>query len=68
MQAGSWSERAFGHQSVTKFKRYLLAYRVESVSDGRVITRGWGTGRIIRASQAKDRRKSKGLAILFLTR
>lgn len=43
-------ERAFGHQPVTMFKRYLLAYRVESVSDGRVITRGWRTGRIDRAS------------------
>jgi hypothetical protein len=31
-------------------KRYLLAYRVESVSDGRVITRGWRMGRIVRAS------------------
>jgi hypothetical protein len=42
-------EQAFGHQPVTLFKRYFDAYKVESSSDGRVITRGWRTGRLNRS-------------------
>lgn len=42
-------EQAFGHQPVTLFKRYFHAYKVESLRDGCVITRGWRTGRINRS-------------------
>jgi len=38
-------ERAYGRQPVGLFKRYLHAYKVESLSDGAVITRGWRTER-----------------------
>lgn len=41
-------EKAFGHQPVSLFKRYLHAYRVESTGDGKVITRGWRTAPIRR--------------------
>ena len=41
-------EQALGHQPVTLFKRYLHAYKVERVSDGAVVTRGWRTVRLNR--------------------
>ena len=42
-------EQALGHQPVAIFKRYLRAYKVESLSDGTVITRGWLTRRLNRS-------------------
>ena len=42
-------ERALGRQPVTMFKRYLHAYKVEALSDGSVVTRGWRTGRLNRS-------------------
>lgn len=41
-------EQAFGHQPVTLFRRYLRAYKVESMRDGVVVTRGWRTRRMNR--------------------
>jgi hypothetical protein len=42
-------ERALGRQSVCLFKRYLLAYKIESCTDGATITKGWRTCRISRS-------------------
>lgn len=41
-------ERAFGQQPVGMFKRYLHAYKIESCSNGAVVTRGWRTERLRR--------------------
>lgn len=41
-------EQALGQQPVGLFKRYLRAYKVESVDNGVVVTRGWRTRRMRR--------------------
>ena len=38
-------KRAFGHQPVILFKRYLHAYKIDSCADGSTITKGWRTRR-----------------------
>jgi len=40
-------EQQLGRQPVGMFKRYLTAYKVETL-DGTVVTRGWRTERISR--------------------